>query len=303
MNCPKCGSENVQIQREALSSTGTVFSSGTTHRGLFSHHSIQGMGTGTQRFRYHTTALCHDCGYSWHPTGQDEENNRKAAKGCLALFIVVLAVIILIAACFSTEEHTASDESSTSVATASAVTEGSELWAISATPLEDFEFELQDGILYLERYNGNDKKLRIAAQYESNGSTYPVSVDELSLLGNHLESVILEDGITSVNRVVFNSTGVQRVYLPASLTLIYDDMLAYISSSLELIAYGGSEEDWNSVYQHYQAPSVEEAFDEKDYEDLGSALASDLNNAIGHNFDISSTTIQYNVSLSSLTTQ
>lgn len=297
MKCPKCGGEHVEVYRETLGSTSAVFGSGVAHRGLFAKNKVHGLGTSAQRMQYQTTELCHDCGYSWHPIGQDEESSQKLAKGCLIIFLVIFIAVFLPVACSSKKSYASPADSTSSGSDAPAA---SVLWAASVTPLEDFEIELRDNVIYLEQYQGDASQLRIASQYELNGSAYPVCLDELELMGNQLESVILEDGITRINRIAFNSTGLQRLYLPASMTLIYDDMLAYVDDSLELIEYGGCEENWNSIYQHYEAPSVEEALDAEDYEAVGSALAMQLNNALGHEIDLSDIEIRYNVALNTL---
>ena len=300
MKCPKCGGDHVDVQREALGGTGTVFGGGAAKPGVFSKNKVNGLGVGVQHFQYQTTALCHDCGYSWHPVGQDEENNKKMAKGCINLIVVIFIVVILVTSCSLKKENAEPVEEPTDKTVTYEATESTGLWSVNVTPLEEFDIELRDGIIYLETYHGKSNQLYIASQYELNGSTYPVSLDELELLGNSLDSVILADGISSVNRVAFNSTNLKRIYLPASLNLIYDDMLAYVYNSLEVVEYGGGEDTWNSVYKHYQAPSAEEALEAEDYEALGSALARKVNEVIGADVDLSTITIHYNVSISDL---
>lgn len=300
MICPKCGGSHVDIQREALAETGAVLGGGSTKLGRSYKNKVNGLGIGTQRYRYQTTAICHDWGYFWHPVGQDEENNKKAAKGCLLIIVAVVIVFVLAVSCSTNNKPEEAAKIPVGETDGSDASQNLGQWSVNATPLEDFDIELRDGVVFLITYRGKSEQLHIASQYELNGSTYPVNLDELQLLGNRLESVILADGITSINRGAFNSTGLKRIYLPESLNPIYDDMLAYVYNSLEQIEYGGGEEAWNAAYTHYETPSVDDALEAEDYEALGSALAGKLNDAIGHDFDSTIVPINYNVSISDL---
>lgn len=95
MKCPKCNSENVEVSREEKSSTGATFGMakgkpGITGKNIHGH----GLSSSSNSVRYQTTALCKDCGYSWHPAGKDEENDKNMALGCLV--VVVIAVILIL---------------------------------------------------------------------------------------------------------------------------------------------------------------------------------------------------------------
>ena len=292
MICPKCGTENVEVSREEKATYGSSFGvvNGKTRpsgKKLYGH----GMSSSSSSVHYQTTALCHNCGYSWHPVGEDEEKNKKAAMGCLVV-IVIMAIIFI--SFLAGQSKPAANSGRTDFASGVAA---KSVWATEPTPVEDFKIELRNGQLYLQEYEGNDTLLRISSKYVVNGVTYPVSLDELFLSSAKLESVIFEDGITSINESAFNLTNVTKVYFPKSMSPIYDYMLAYINSSLSDIEYEGTEEEWNEAFQHYIVPSVESAADSEDYAGAGAALAGKLNEAIGHEFSMEGKTIHYNVKL------
>ena len=119
-------------------------------------------------------------------------------------------------------------------------------------------------------------------------------------MGTKVESVIIGDGITSTYPAIFNSTSIERIYIPLSLSPIYDNTLAYIDDSLTEIYYGGTEDQWNSSYQHYDAGSVQQHIEDGEFEDAGGALANELNSAIGHKFTLDGKTIVYNASIADL---
>lgn len=286
MNCPKCGGNNVEVNRESSSSFGTSAASGKLKR---RRSSVSGIAFNGQNTRYKTIALCHDCGYSWSVPGEQEENDKKTAKGCLVLLFLVVFVSSFIFFMVSGSDKTSQDGNSST-----------ERWASAPSPLSDFEATFDGNTVYLDSYTGESTNIWIPAVYESEGTTYTVSLEDLHLIGTSVESVILGDGITSTNNAIFNSTKISRIYIPESLYPVYDNTLAYINDSLTEIYYGGSETAWESAFQEYSAGSAQEHFANGEYEEAGAALASDLNDAIGHDFTTDGKTITFNAKISEL---
>ena len=98
LKCPKCNGENVEVSREEKSSTGATFGMakgkpGITGKNIHGH----GLSSSSSTVHYQTTALCKDCGYSWHPVGADDEKNKNMALGCLVvvIFVIILVVIFM----------------------------------------------------------------------------------------------------------------------------------------------------------------------------------------------------------------
>ena len=206
------------------------------------------------------------------------------------IFALALAISMLTACGGSSKS--ANPETATQSNTTSAVTtEASKTF----TPIKDFKYEVVDGNLILKKYNGRDKVVCIANEYEIEGSTYPVlSVDGGMFFTRSVKTAVFSEGITDITHAVFNSSKIERLYLPSSLSCIYDDSLAYISRSLTDIYYGGSEDQWNQIYTAYKTDSVSSKIDDNDFEGAGAAVADKLNSLIGHDFDLSSVTMHYN---------
>lgn len=282
MNCPKCGGTNIEFTRENGSTFGASSASGK-----IKGKKLRGISVSSQNTRYKTVALCHDCGWTWQVKGEQEEKDKHAAMGCLTLLLILVAVFIVFFLGSSDD-----DQSDTA--------EPSARWASSPTPLDDFEISVDGDTLYLESYMGDSPNIWIDSQYSLDGTTYSVSLDDMSLMGEKVVSVIIGDGITSTYPAIFNSTSVERIYIPLSLSPIYDNTLAYVDDSLTEIYYGGTAEQWDSSYQHYDAGSVQQYIEDGEYEDAGAALANELNSAIGHSFTLDGKTIVYNTSIADL---
>lgn len=98
MVCPKCGSDNVELSREANTITGA-----TSGRGkINAKGKVSGISATSNNIRYKTVALCKDCGWSWRVKGEQEERDAQTLKGCgrgcltlVAIFIIVVGLIIL----------------------------------------------------------------------------------------------------------------------------------------------------------------------------------------------------------------
>lgn len=99
MVCPKCGSENVEVSREA----STIIGATSTQGKIKPKGKVGGLSISNQNVKYKTVALCRDCGWSWQVKGEQEEKDAQTAKGCgqgclflIAVFIIVVGVILLL---------------------------------------------------------------------------------------------------------------------------------------------------------------------------------------------------------------
>lgn len=93
MVCPKCGSENVELSREAGTITGATSGQGK----IKPKGKVSGISVTSNNVRYKTVALCKDCGWSWRVKGEQEEKDAQTAKGCGqgCLFLILVAFIII----------------------------------------------------------------------------------------------------------------------------------------------------------------------------------------------------------------
>lgn len=113
-------------------------------------------------------------------------------------------------------------------------------------------------------------------------------------IGNRtIDTFIVSDGITELNNSIFNSCKVSKIYLPKSLSIIYDDTLAYLGEDKIDVYYEGTEDEWNNMFTEYQAKSASEEWSNGNAEESGKALADKLNSSIGHEYDSSKFTFHY----------
>ena len=113
-------------------------------------------------------------------------------------------------------------------------------------PISDFEFDKCNNELTIIRYLGKDKILKIAPTYFVNGESCTVVAFGNSFIYGKVDTVILPEGVKTLSKAAFNSSGVKRVYLPSSLVNVPNAFWGYFHN-VDTIYYGGSEEDFNTL--------------------------------------------------------
>lgn len=127
--------------------------------------------------------------------------------------------------------------------------EETSVWAKEPTDIEDFEYYVDGENIYVQKYNGKDDKVYVAYKYELDGKEFSVSgLQDATFLFSDIESVIISEGITSLENNTFNSCGVQYLYLPSTLENVEDSFWGYFHD-VDEIYYGGSNNQWNSICQ------------------------------------------------------
>lgn len=156
--------------------------------------------------------------------------------------------------------------------------------------IDDFDYDVSGETIQLHKYDGKCKVLEILPTYQVDGKDYTADLSDFQIgIGNsRVKSVIFQEGITEVNDAVFNSSDVQKVFFPKSMSCVYDKTLSYLhpkdDDSLIQIYYAGSQDDWLNIFTEYKRTKVEDA---KSGEEIGTALADKLNQMIGSDYDSS----------------
>lgn len=110
------------------------------------------------------------------------------------------------------------------------------------TALSDFNYTIDGDTLHLNRYNGKETSVVFSNVYNIDGTEYNITKLEGSMfLGRTVDTVIFKEGIKEISHAFFNSSKVEKLYIPVSFSYIYDDSLAYLSSSLKDIYYAGTQ--------------------------------------------------------------
>ena len=171
---------------------------------------------------------------------------KKKNMGC-GTFIVIIIIIGFLSAIFGDDDETDTAKTDTTETGDIATTENESIWAENYTSIDDFDYYIDGDSLYLKDYNGKEKKVSIASSYEIEGVEYNVvALKEGTFALHSVDSVIIPEGVVSVENNTFNSCGIEYVYLPSTLEEINSTFLRYFHD-VEKIYYGGTEEQWNSL--------------------------------------------------------
>lgn len=298
IQCPMCGSTNVDIsfvQTGASTITRNPGAPTKVGRKAMKASTLGLWGLTGKRTGYSSTAfynqkmaLCKDCGHSWAFFTEHEKNRNKSIVTGMLLTAVSLIFFLTFWSCGSNK-----DEKDTTAP--SFQTENKAHDDKSERGIEDFDYELNNDQLKLLDYNGSDETLIIDANYKLQDVNYKTDLTDFQL-GGGVKTLIISEGITELDNAIFNGSDVEKIYLPKSLTAITDNTLSYLHDRTIEVYYGGSEEQWNSIFEHYVSPGVTESWKAENYEDAGTALADKLNKMMGSEYDPSLFNFYYNSS-------
>lgn len=155
--------------------------------------------------------------------------------------------------------------------------------------ISDFDYDISGDTVVLHGYDGKCKVLEIKPTYDIDGKTYTSDISDFQVgIGNKsVESVILCEGITQIYDSIFNSSNVKSVYFPKTISNVTDKSLSYLhpdDGEKIKIYYGGSQDEWGSIFTEYKRTKVEDA---EFGEELGTSLADKINEMAGSEYDSS----------------
>lgn len=147
------------------------------------------------------------------------------------------------------------------------------------TEISNFDYEIVNDSLTLNKYKGVKKYIIISDTYNINGVDYKVR---------------------NFDNSIFNGCNASVIYIPKTLECIYDNTLAYLHNEHIDIYYEGSEDEWNNIFTTYTPSSAKEEWDNGNAKEAGEALADKLNSKIGHQYDTSKFTYHFNSTIESI---
>ena len=218
---------------------------------------------------------CPNCGKA-NTNNVNAIDDKKA--GIIILVILVFVFVVSLAGYNSSSNNENKKSQGIAITSDNTITISNNA-EIKYTDIKKFDYQINGSSLKLERYNGSEKTVRIADNYTIDNNTYTV---------------------TELGDAIFNGSDVNKIYFPRTLNSITDNLLAYLSNEYDDhtdIYYEGSQEEWNNIFQIYEATSVSDAYHSGDASGLGIALADKLNAKMGHKYDESKFTYHYNASL------
>lgn len=247
--CPKCGGTNIKFHREPV---GTSYNSYYRRTGVKSSWIFPaGIRNGHRKIAYRTVGLCSDCGHTWG-IESDVQHSGWWYLFLLLIWPIALSVwfwrtpalrldrrwraailsvawLVLIAGALSSEVERGIESKS--------------IWASSYADLNDFEYYIDGNEIYIKDYRGNSKKVRINSSYNVDGTIMNVVSFDGTFALDSVTSVIIPNGTRYMSNNIFNSCGIEYVYLPASLEEFKG--WSYFHN-VEKIYYGGTEEQWSN---------------------------------------------------------
>lgn len=248
--CPKCGGTNIKFHREPV---GTSYNSYYRRTGVKSSWIFPaGIRNGHRKIAYRTVGLCSDCGHTWGIESDVQHS------GWWYLFLLLIWPIALSVWFWKTNAFQLDKKwravilsiawliliSGVLISESKMVgTESSSIWASSYAELNDFEYSIDGNEIYIKDYRGNSKKVRINSSYSVDGTPMNVVSFDGTFALDSVISVIIPDGTRHMSNNVFNSCGIEYVYLPASLEEFKG--WSYFHN-VEKIYYGGTEEQWSN---------------------------------------------------------
>ncbi len=270
MECPNCGSNEIKIQsiRTGDESNSNVSGAGLSGRfRILGIHTLGGNSNSKTRYTFKREGVCQKCGFNFDYLTQEDVNNmQESAKNKYNLSIIFLVISIVLFFAFmnqSTNTNSTSNNSSITDSKVSSTSSTSNIttsvWAKNNTPIEDFDYYLEGNNIYLKKYIGTDKNVKINSTYIINGNEYSItSFSEGVFALKSVDSVILPDGLTSMPANTFNSCGVKFIYIPATLQNQNNGYQFYrYFHDVEKIYYGGTEEEWKNLTNNADRASVD----------------------------------------------
>lgn len=253
--CPKCGGSNIKFHREPV---GTSYNSYYRRTGVKSSWIFPaGIRNGHRKIAYRTIGLCSDCGHTWGIEGGTQHSGwwylfllaiwpialsvwfwkttaLRLDRRWRATILSIAWLVLITGTLFSEMQRGAESKFSN--------TESNSIWASSYAGLEDFKYYIDGNEIYIKDYIGSDKKVRINSSYDIDGTTMSVVSFDGTFALDSVTSVIIPDGTRYISNNIFNSCGIEYVYLPASLAEF--NGWSYFHN-VEKIYYGGTEEQWS----------------------------------------------------------
>lgn len=210
----------------------------------------------------------------------------KEKKGKIVkIIIAVLAVFIIVDVIMALSGKGSKDDTQTASGEKHGVT-GIE---VDVDPIENFNYEIKGEKVMLKSCDTSNSTLVIAKSYKIDGKKYKTDLSnfQVGIGNNRVETLILSEGIKTVNTAIFNSCDVKRVYFPKTMKKVYDYTLSYMNpdeGEIIKIYYGGTQDEWKQIFKKYKAKTVKEA---KTPEEKGTAIADKLNKMMGSEYDSS----------------
>lgn len=148
------------------------------------------------------------------------------------------------------------------------------VWIKGYTDLDDFEYYLNGGKIYITGYEKDASRIRINSSYNVGGNDCQVvSVENAPFIGGDIISISFAEGIAHIEDNTLNSCGAKYIFIPSSVTDLDEDFLDYLHDA-EKLYFGGTQEQWDMMFNIERSDiDVKQIFCEVDQNTLGTPEA------------------------------
>ena len=201
-----------------------------------------------------------------------EMDMRRRNRSGTLIPIIILALFIGGVASFFDRTKT-SDE---------IIEENGTVWGEGYTSLDEFEYYVNGDEIIITDHIGDSQMLNIKPEYDGRKV---VRLESAPFMGSNAISVIVPDGVTSMDNNVFNSCDIECLYLPSTLTDVEDGFWDYFHDTKELY-YEGTQEDWNKICHIARNElAIQELYCNVSISDLGTEKAKETPIIMSDDFD------------------
>ena len=245
MICPNCGCRDIRIRSirtGTTSDTNYSGSAGMTYIGRMGMASSNGRSHRDTNYKFKREGICSGCGFNFDYWTIEDVNLMKGKAQRNLLFSVVFCLLVGVFSFKVFSNKTSNDNKPVNI-------QEEKTWESTDASIGDFDYYIDGDYIYLKKYEGTKKTVKVPAQFVVEGKTYTVKeFSDAVFCLKKVKSVILPDGLEKIPDNTFNSSGVEYVYLPASLDFSENAscFLGYFHD-VECIYYGGTEEQWKSM--------------------------------------------------------
>ena len=167
-------------------------------------------------------------------TYEPQKKKHKLSKK-VVIFLIIAGVLMVVGLISQNQNKKNNNSQNNSV------------WTTEYADINDFDFYIDGNELFIGRYKGREKKIKISSVYTiDEKDVNVVGFNDGTFFCRGVQSVIIPEGTKTLASNTFNSSRVKFVYLPKTLEKLDDTFWGYFHD-MEKIYYGGSEEHWNEI--------------------------------------------------------
>lgn len=135
------------------------------------------------------------------------------------------------------------------------------IWATQVVDIEDFDYYIDGNDIFIKKYLGNERKIKIADKYTINNIEYDVVALESNVFSSkNVKSLILPNSLITMKKDSLYCYSLKYIYIPSYIVVEkdkYSKKFYECFNDVEYIYFGGSEEQWNALIENADRADVD----------------------------------------------